>query len=94
MLSDSLADPLCDACVAGLGALGCKHCIQNEEVWDSVMQDIIVPQQPRIIASLQKQYCDTPKLNSPQPSFTLAASVSVAGPMATLGPATSNTATS
>ena len=58
------ADPACDACIAALGTLGCIACVKNDELW-TALGDELSPLQPRIVASLQSQYCQTPKRPAP-----------------------------
>lgn len=45
-----------------MGTLGCKNCIENEELWNWLAEDM-ASAQPQVVKSLQSQYCDVPKAN-------------------------------
>jgi len=76
-------DPICDGCLAAMGAFGCHSCIENHELAAST-RGFLVDKQDRITQSLQSQYCIVPKavadipkasVGMPAPSTAAGASV-------------------
>ncbi len=81
----SFVDPICDGCIAALGALGCHTCVQSHELQTS-LQEFFVDKQDRITQKLQSEYCVVPKavgdiprvsVKVPAPSTAAGASVPV-----------------